>query len=163
MRNHTGGILPCSGNDKETESVLAISYEDCYSSCSGPSYVGKNVFTDNVPEASYNQIWIGNMGTAPQKLRITFSCNLMTVNSVTMRNSVVLCSYCNTKDFEIKVREPNSSQWKPFVAGTLTDPSGQNPPPLETFTGSQVVIEEMEFTCLSYYTTYCGLNYIGFA
>ena len=169
MRNHTNGIKPCFGKETEIYSVLGISYEDCRDNCAGPRYVGKNVFTDNVPVTSYQQLWLGNKNTVQQKLRITFDCELMTLNSVTFRNSGTRCDYCNTKDFEIKVREPNSSQWNAFVAGTLSDPAGQNPPPLETFIGNQVVIEELEFTCLSYHPGtfgslgYCALNYIGFA
>ena len=163
-RSHTNGLRPCSGPDSETESVLSISYEECYSSCNGPNYVGQNIFTDDVPETAYNQVWIGNHMTVPQRLRITFGCQNMTISSVKMRNSI-RCSYCNMKDFEIKVREPSSSQWTAFVSGSLSHPGGQNPPPLETFQGSQVNIEELEITCLSYHpgSSYCALNYIGFA
>ena len=163
-RSHTNGLRPCPGPDSETESIMSITYEDCFSSCNGPNYVGKNVFTDDVPEVSFNQVWIGNKYTVPQKLRITFDCQDMTINSVKMRNSIMR-SFCNMKDFEIKVREPNSSQWTAFVSGTLSHPGGQNPPPLETFHGTQVIVEELEITCLSYHpgSYYCALNYIGFA
>ena len=72
----------------------------------------------------------------------------------------------NTKNFEIKVREPNSTQWTAFISGTLTYPLGQNPQPMDTFNGTAVVTKEVELSCLNSYSTsyskYCALNYIGF-
>ena len=67
-------------------------------------------------------------------------------------------------DFEIKVREPNSNQWMSFVSGTLPDPNFASPP-LETFAGPSYTVEEVEFTCLSWYGVHehCALGYIEFS
>ena len=129
--------------------------------------MGKNVFTDDVPDTNYNQSWIGDANIFPQKLRIGFSCPKM-IRSVKMRNSR-RSPYYNTKDFEIKVREPNSTQWTDFISGTLSSPFAQDPAPLETFNGTAVIAKEIEFSCLStisptwYSNRKCALNFIGFA
>lgn len=168
-RSHTGGVLPCSGTDIESgpcclNPTLTISYADCYSSCSSTGWTGSNVLTDYVPDTTSSQMWLGNHGITPQKIRIAFSCSKI-ISSASLRNSKTY-SFAGTRDFEIKVREPNSNQWKAFVSGTLTDPNGQSIPPLETFSGAPVTVDEVEFSCLSIYTTsstnYCALNYIEF-
>ena len=121
------------------------------------------MLTDQLPEST-NTIWLGNMNTTPQKIRITLSCAKM-ISSATLRNSNYFV-FANTKDFEIKVREPNSNVWKAFASGTLPNPTGQNPPPLSTFSGTPVTVEEVEFSCLNVYPSgssqYCALNYIEF-
>ena len=118
-----------------------------------------NVLTDNVPEVDKNHFWASDRGKVGYKLRIIFSCP-KTIRSVSMRNSVHF-SFSNTKEFDVKVREPNSNQWQAFVLGTLPSPSAS--PPLETFNGSPATVEEVEFTCLTSYGDTCGLNYIKFA
>ena len=129
--------------------------------------MGKNVFADEVPENYWNQTWMGNNKIFPQKIRIAFSCPKM-ISSVNIRNSR-RSSYYNTKDFEIKVREPNSTRWTDFISGTLPYPFAQNPAPLETFNGTAVIAKEIEFSCLStisstwYSNRKCALNFIGFA
>ena len=129
--------------------------------------MGKNVFIDDVPENNYNQTWQGDIRRFPQKLRIGFSCAKM-ISSVKMRNSMRY-SYQNVKNFNIKVREPNSTQWNAFISGTLSDPYGLRPPPLETFNGTAVIAKEVELSCLGTFrpstssTKRCALNYIGFA
>ena len=174
-KSHTGGVLPCSGNVTETEScctnaVPSISYAECYMSCTdAPYYVAENTLTDNVPESvDGDHIWSGDDNVIPSKFRISFSCAKM-ISSVTLRNSYQYSESENTKDFDVKVREPNSNQWKAFISGTLTDPNVQSPAPLETFSGTPVTVEEVEFTCKSTYDHvpgyiyFCALNYIGFA
>ena len=128
--------------------------------------MGKNVFIDDVPETNYGQIWLGNKNIFPQKLRIGFSCPKM-ISSVKMRNSARV-TYYNTKDFEINVREPNSTQWIAFISGTLSNTNGHTQAPLETFNATALLIaKEVELSCLNAYsvgsTSGCGLNYIGFA
>ena len=124
------------------------------------------MLTEYVPDTSNTQMWLGNNLVVPQKLRILFSCAKM-ISSASLRNSDMY-QYGGTKDFEIKVREPNSNQWNAFVSGTLSNPYGPNTSPLETFSGTPVSVEEVEFTCLSYYppsgysVAYCALNYIEF-
>ena len=169
-RSHTGGVMPCSGIDTESgpcclNPILTISLEECYSSCTGSGWSGKNVLTEYVPDTSHDQMWLGIGNTTPQKIRIAFSCAKM-ISSVSLRNSKMYV-FASTKDFEINVREPSSSQWNLFVSGTLSNPYVLTVPPLETFSGTPVIIEEVEFTCLSYYpasgyTNYCALNYIEF-
>ena len=149
--------------------TLCISYEECWSSCSDSRgyFVGKNVFIDNVPQNTYTQIWMGNSNIFPQKLRIGFSCAKM-ISSVKIRNTSRY-PYRNVRNFKIKVREPNSTQWNAFISGTLSDPYGLRPPPLETFNGTAVIAKEVELSCLGTFrpstssTKRCALNYIGFA
>ena len=128
--------------------------------------MGKNVLIDDVPETNYGQIWLGNKNIFPQKLQIGFSCPKM-ISSVKMRNSARV-TYYNTKDFEINVREPNSTQWIAFISGRLSNPNVQNPLPLDSFTGTAVNAKEVELSCLNTYhesssINSCALNYIGFA
>ena len=79
-----------------------------------------------------------------------------------MRNSNYF-SFADTKDFDIKVKEPNSNVWQTFTSGTLPNPHGHNPVPLTTFSGASVTAEEVEFVCLSSYgASYCALNYLEF-
>ena len=168
-RSHTGGVLPCSGTDTESgpcclNPTLTISYEECYSSCSSTDWAGRNVLTEYVPDTTSSQMWLGNGNATPQKIRIAFSCAKM-ISSASLRNSKTY-NFASTQDFEIKVRKLGSNNWDAFVSGTLSNPYGLSTPPLETFSGAPVVIEEVEFTCLSIYTTsstnYCALNYIEF-
>ena len=155
----------------ETEQVclnplLCISHEECYGGCvnSNGYYLGKNALTDDVPEKYYNQTWVGKQRIFPQKLRISFSCPML-ISSVKMRNSG-RSSYRNTRNFEIKVRGPNSTQWTAFISGTLANPMYQTQVPLKTFNGTAVIAKEVELSCLNSYSTSslrcCGLNYIGF-
>ena len=148
--------------------TLCISYEDCAWACNrSPDYVGKNVFTDDVPDNHNNQSWMSNSRGSngnPQILRIGLSCPMM-ISSVKMRNRNYSKNQ-HTKDFEIKVRQPNSSQWIAYTNGTLSNPQGQSQAPLETFNATAVIAKEVEFTCLTVYpsgSNKCGLNYIGFA
>ena len=96
-RSYSGGVIPCSGNATETETCCvnptpSISFQQCYLGCSSTmgggkhSFQGQGVFSDNVPETSYDHWWMGDVNSAPQKLRITFSCP-MTISSATLRNS----------------------------------------------------------------------------
>ena len=88
------------------------------------------------------------------------------INSVKIRNNG-LSTNCNVKDLEIKVRGPNSTQWLAFISGTLSNPNGQNPAPMETFNATAHIAKEVELSCLNAYSvgynSGCGLNYIGFA
>ena len=90
----------------------------------------------------------------------------MMISSVKMRNRYYTSKH-QTKDFEIKVREPNSTQWIAFTSGRLSNPNGQSPAPLETFNATAHIAKEVELSCLNAYsvgsTSGCGLNYIGFA
>ena len=92
----------------------------------------------------------------------------MMISSVKMRNRYYTSKH-QTKDFEIKVREPNSTQWTDFISGTLSNPFAQDPAPLETFNGTAVIAKEIEFSCLStisptwYSNRKCALNFFGFA
>ena len=170
-RGHTGGTQPCSGGDTETRSfgtaccsipALSISYQECFSGCTLPDnwYRGRNVLTDNVPETERYYFWAADRGNVDYKFRISFSCP-KTIGSVSMRQSVYF-SFCSTKDFDVKVREPNLNLWQAFVSGTLLSPSAS--PPLETFSGgTPVTVEEVEFHCLTSYGDTCALNYIEFA
>ena len=163
-RSHTGGVQPCSGSGTETRSlgttccmnpVLSISYEECFSGCT--EYRGQNVLTDYVPENNENHFWASDQGTVGYKFRIAFSCPKK-ISLVLMRNSMFY-PLVNTKDFDIKVREPNSNQWNPFISGTFSTLSGT----LETFSGTPVTVEEVEFKCINSFGNTCALNYITFA
>ena len=145
--------------------ILCISYEECHNNCSSNvHYNGKNALTDEVPE-SIGNFWLGAENVFPQKIRISFSCPKM-ISSVKIRNSIRNVKW-NTSTFRIKVREPNSTQWKSFTSGILPNPYGQNPVPLEEYTGTGITASEVEFSCTNAYrngalTKSCALNYIGF-
>ena len=96
-RTYRGGLRPCSGIDTESETccinpIPSISFQQCFQSCSSTmggghhSFQGSGVFTDDVPESSYDHWWMGDVGQAPQRLRIAFSCP-KTISSVRLRNS----------------------------------------------------------------------------
>ena len=164
-RSHSGGVLPCSGINTESEPccvnpTLTVTYQQYYTCCT-PSYLGSNVLTDHVPESDTKQFWLGNSHAYPQKIRIAFSCAKM-ISSVTMRNSNYF-NFADTKGFEIKVKEPNSNVWQSFTSGTLPNPHGQSTAPLTTFSGASVTVDEVEFACLSSWgASYCALNYLEF-
>ena len=170
LRSHTGGNQPCSGSETDTKSwgtacclnpTLNISYQECVNNCTNQDdwYIAMNVLTDNVPETHQNHIWVGN-ANAISKFRIIFSCP-KTISSLSMRNSAHL-STVNTKDFDVKGREPNNNQWQSLTSGTLTLTNVGEIAPLETFSVTPITVEEVEFTCLTSYGNYCGLNYIKF-
>ena len=88
--------MPCSGNATETETccvtpTLSITFEECYEACATSlpgqhAFQAEGVFTDDVPETTYDHWWMGDPGPTPQKFRIGFSCPKM-ISSVSMRNS----------------------------------------------------------------------------
>ena len=69
-----------------------------------------------------------------------------TIRSVSLRQSAYF-SFCSTKDFAVRVREPGSGLWLAFVSATLSSPSPS--PPMETFGGAPATVEEVEFHCLT--------------
>ena len=84
-----------------------------------------------------------------------------------MRNSIRFQNW-NVKQFVVKVREPNSALWVSFINGSPSNPKGQNPVPLETFTGTAITAMEVEFSCLNAFSNgepnrRCALNYLTFA
>ena len=126
---------------------------------------GANVLTDETPEGPEHQ-WVGKTDKLPQKIRIGFSCP-KTISSMTMRNSIRFQNW-NVKQFVVKVREPNSALWVSFINGSPSNPKGQNPVPLETFTGTAITAMEVEFSCLNAFANgepnrRCALNYLTFA
>ena len=70
--------------------------------------------------------------------------------------------YRGTKDFKIRMRQPGSAVWTTYFSGTLPDPTGKYPVPMETFTMAPVLVEEVEFECVTRWYSWCALNYIGF-
>ena len=128
--------------------------------------MGKNVLTDEVPESS-NDYWLGEQNVFPQKLRISFSCP-KTISSLKLRNSIQ-GNHQNIRKFEVKVREPNSTLWVPFIIdGYPQNPKGLNPAPLETFNGTAITAIEVEFSCLNAFANghtnkRCALNYLTYA
>ena len=50
------------------------------------AFQAEGVFTDVVPETSYDHYWLGDHGATTQKFRIGFSCPKI-ISSVSMRNS----------------------------------------------------------------------------
>ena len=179
-RTYSGGVMPCSGNITEEETCcvspnLTITFEECFDGCASSMsgqhpFRAQNVFEDNVPETSLDHWWMGEAATFPQKFRISLSCP-KTITSVSMRNSGPASDAARigppwgfgTKDFEVKVRQPNSNQWMSFVTGNLSNPNTISPP-LETFNGNSISVEEVEFSCLTGYGSYfCALGYLEFS
>ena len=67
-----------------------------------------------------------------------------------------------TKDFKISVRKPGSGVWNTYITDTLPDPTGKNPVPMETFSGTPTLVEEVEFSCITDWGSWCALSYIEF-
>ena len=151
--------------------ILCISYEEHGHSSHNSYYRGENVFTNSAPVSSGipedpEDYWGGKVDIFPQKIRIGFSCP-KTISSVKMRNSIHQKSV-NTKMFEVKVREPNSTLWVSFINGTMPNTFGQDVSThVNIFTGTAITAMEVEFSCLSAYANggsnkRCALNYIEF-
>ena len=169
-RSHSGGNPPCSAANTETKSfgsaccsspALSISYQECFDGCARADnwYRGQNVLTDNVPESQRYFFWAADRGNVGYKFRVALGCP-KTISSVSMRQSAYF-SFCSTKDFAVRVREPGSGLWLAFVSATLSSPSSS--PPMETFGGAPATVEEVEFHCLTSWGDTCALNYIEFA
>ena len=69
-----------------------------------------------------------------------------------------------TMDFVISLKAPGSNQWNSFISGTLSDPNPYRfttrTPPLEAFSGTATLAEEVEFSCINYYGMGCALHYL---
>ena len=72
------------------------------------------------------------------------------------------CHHRGTKDFKIKVRQPGSLAWTDFVTDQLPNPSGKDPVPIKTYSGTKTLVEEVEFSCITNWGSWCALSYIEF-
>ena len=52
--------------------------------------------------------------------------------------------------------------WTEFVSGSLPDPYMKDPVPMETLSGTPTIVEEVEFSCVKSWGTWCALSYIEF-